>query len=62
MKKKECCKNSKNWRDYALIGTEVKSGPWVSYRCVKCKKSHGMDYGKYLTRLRKDNPDKIIYA
>ena len=59
---KKCCSNSKNWRDYCLISDDTESGSTVSYKCIKCGESYGMDYGKYLKRLRKDNPGKHISA
>ena len=59
---KKCCKLSKNWRDFAVISWDTKSGSLVNYKCIKCGKTYGMDYGKYLKRLRKDNPNKRIMA
>ena len=61
-KKKKCCQQSKNWRDYVVISWDSPSGSWCGYKCIKCKETHGMDYGEYLTRLRKDNPHKKIMA
>lgn len=55
-RKKECCKNSKNWRSYALI-SDSNGEPYVTYKCDKCRVVHGMNYARYLSRLRKDNPN-----
>ena len=61
IKKRECCKDSKNWRDYALM-PDNSGEAFVSYGCIKCKKIYGMNYRKYLKRVRKDNPNKVILA
>ena len=59
---KACCKQSKNWHSYVVLGWDSPSGSWVGYKCIKCKQTYGMDYGEYLAQLRKDNPHKQFYA
>lgn len=59
--KEKCCKNPKNWKDYAVWSSE-KNGGDVGYRCEICGKIHSMGYYDYLDIMRKTYPDKVILA
>ena len=55
-----CCKNPKNWEDYALMGDlSCASQARVMYKCKKCGKEMSGDYNEYRNIYGVKKGDKL---